>query len=144
VRRRHKAVFPDENPFEGMERKSKHTARNACTRAEAYALSKQLGHPHLGLVPLVCYEWHLRPENVLAGHLRWSDWRPPERRDAVRIEHHKTGEEVWLPLEDEKEEGEREGTSLPGVRDVPDGIAAPRSSHCDASEALGGRAPEQE
>ena len=111
VRRRHKAVFPDENPFEGMERESKHTARKACTRAEAYALSnalKALGHPHLGLVPLVCYEWHQRPENILAGHLRWSDWRPPERPDAVRVEHHKTGEEVWLPLEDEKEEGEKE------------------------------------
>ena len=56
-------------------------------------------------MPLVCYEWHQRPENILAGHLRWSDWRPPERPDAVRVEHHKTGEEVWLPLEDEKEEG---------------------------------------
>ena len=56
-------------------------------------------------MPLVCYEWHQRPENVLAGHLRWADWRSPEQPDAVRVEHHKTGEEVWLPLEDEKEEG---------------------------------------
>ncbi|MBX9590633.1 MAG: hypothetical protein K2X43_15100 [Hyphomonadaceae bacterium] len=108
VRRRHPDVFPDENPFEGLERDWKRTPRKAATRSESYALSealKALGHPHLGLVPLICYEWHQRPENILAGHLRWSDWRPPERPDAVRVEHHKTGEEVWLPLEDEKEEG---------------------------------------
>jgi hypothetical protein len=53
----------------------------------------------------VCYEWHQRPENILAGRLRWSDWRPPDRPDTVRVEHHKTGEEVWLPLEDGNEEG---------------------------------------
>jgi hypothetical protein len=111
VKRRYPDVFPDENPFEGLERDWKRTPRKACTRVEAYALSaalKGLGHPHLGLVPLVCYEWHQRPENVLAGHLRWADWRPPERSDAVRIEHHKTGEEVWLPLEEEKDDGTTE------------------------------------
>jgi hypothetical protein len=41
-----------------------------------------------------------RPENVLAGHLTWADYRPFERPDAVRVEHHKTVELVWLPLRD--------------------------------------------
>jgi hypothetical protein len=107
VRRRYPDVFPEENPFEGLERNWKRTPKKAASRLEAYALSKalkDLGHPHLGVVPLVCYEWHQRPENVLAGYLRWSDIRPWTRPDAVRLEHHKTGEEVWLPLEAETED----------------------------------------
>lgn len=92
---------PTENPFRGVELEhSKGTTRPA-TRAEAYALHKALvaaGEPHLAAVPLVCFEWHQRPENVLAGHLSWGDYRPPERPHAVRVLHHKTGELVWLPL----------------------------------------------
>ena len=49
----------------------------------------------------ICFEWHQRPENVLAGHIAWTDYRPAERLDAVRIVHHKTGELVWLPLSDD-------------------------------------------
>lgn len=104
VQRRYPDLFPEVNPFEGLQRDWKRTAKKAATREEAYALSntlKQMGHPHLGLVPLVCYEWHQRPENILAGHLRWSDVRPASRPNAVRLEHHKTRVEVWLPLEDE-------------------------------------------
>jgi len=101
MRRRYPHVFPEVDPFEGFERESKTTAKPAATRKEAYALSKalrQMGHPHLGLVPLVCFEWHQRPENVLA-HLCWSDVRPARRANFVRLEHHKTGQESWLPLE---------------------------------------------
>jgi hypothetical protein len=52
------------------------------------------GEPHLAAVPLICFEWHQRPENVLAGHLTWADYRPAERPNAVRVLHHKTGEVV--------------------------------------------------
>ena len=103
IQRREPMAFPAINPFEGVERVWKRTAKKAATRDEAYALSNvlnEMGHPHLGLVPLVCYEWHQRPENVLAGHLRWADWRAPSHPNAVRVEHHKTREEVWLPLQD--------------------------------------------
>jgi hypothetical protein len=71
--------------------------------AARYALHRALvaaGEPHLAAVPLICFERHQRPENVLAGHLTWADYRPFERPDAVRVEHHKTGEIVWLPLRD--------------------------------------------
>lgn len=97
-------VFPEGNPFERIKRKSKKTTKQPATRKEAYALSnalRQKGHPHLGLVPLVCYEWHQRPENVL-GYLRWSDVRPANRPDRVRLEHKKTQQEVWLHLEDRR------------------------------------------
>lgn len=50
---------------------------------------------------LVCFEWHQRPENVLAGSLTWGDWRPAIRPGAVRILHAKTGAEVWQRLDDE-------------------------------------------
>jgi hypothetical protein len=103
VKRRYPDAFPEVNPFEDVERDWKRTPKKAATRMEAYALAKalkDLGHPHLGLVPLVCYEWHQRPENVLAGCLKWSDIRPSCHPGSVRIEHHKTGEEVWLPLDD--------------------------------------------
>jgi len=49
-------------------------------------------------VPLICFEWHQRPENVLAGHLTWADYRPTEGPNAVRVLHHKTGQVVFLPL----------------------------------------------
>lgn len=38
---------------------------------------------------------------MLGGHISWTDYRPAERPDAVRIVHHKTGELVWLSLSDE-------------------------------------------
>ena len=92
---------PSENPFRGVGLEhGKNTTRPA-TRAEAYALHAALiavGEPHLAAVPLVCFEWHQRPENVLAGHMSWGDYRPADRPDSVRVMHHKTGELVWLPL----------------------------------------------
>jgi hypothetical protein len=99
------ATVPAINPFAGIVRYSEHTrAKPHCTREEAYALADALaalGHPHLAIVPLVCFEWLQRPENVLSGHLAWTGWRPPDHPRAVHIFHHKTGERVWYPLEDE-------------------------------------------
>jgi len=103
VRSRHPTMFPDPavNPFRAAELEhSKGTTRPA-SRHEAYALHAALiasGEPHLAVVPLVAFEWHQRPENILAGHLTWPDYRPPERPNSVRVVHHKTGEVVWLPL----------------------------------------------
>jgi hypothetical protein len=103
VQRLYPQIVPVQNPFRGVELDyGKGTTRPAA-RDEAYALHTALvaaGEPHLAAVPLICFEWHQRPENVLAGHLAWTDYRPAERPDAVRILHHKTGELVWLPLSD--------------------------------------------
>jgi hypothetical protein len=101
VQRTYPDQFVEMNPFIGLTRLSNTTSIQAATREEAYALSaalQSLGHPHLAIVPLVCFEWHQRPENVLAGHLSWADYRPSDRPNHVRIVHHKTGEEVWHPL----------------------------------------------
>ena len=102
VQRTHPHQFMQSNPFVGLTRFRSSSAIKHATRAEAFALSSAIrafGHPHLAMVPLICFEWLQRPENILAGHLRWTDYRPIERPHHVRIVHHKTGEIVWHPLE---------------------------------------------
>ncbi|MCK9911714.1 hypothetical protein MXD81_21340, partial [Microbacteriaceae bacterium K1510] len=77
--------------------------RPAATREQAIALHKALvaaGELHLAAAPLVCLEWMQRPENVIAGHLAWTDYRPADRPNYVRIEHHKTGVMTWAALSD--------------------------------------------
>jgi hypothetical protein len=95
VHRLYPKVVPSNNPFRGVELEHGKATTRAASRAEAYALHQALvaaGDPHLAAVPLICFEWHQRPENVLAGHLTWPDYRPSDRPNTVRIEHHKTGE----------------------------------------------------
>lgn len=103
VARLYPKVVPAQNPFRGVELDYGNGTTRPATRDEAYALHdalKAAGLLHLAAVPLICFEWHQRPENVIAGHLTWNDYRPAERPNAVRIIHHKTGELVWLPLSD--------------------------------------------
>lgn len=101
VGRQYRRHFPALNPWDDLEQRHKYKAKRAASRSDAYALAhalSEIGYPSLGLVALVCYEWHQRPENILSGSLKWNDWRPKERPNHVRLEHAKTGEEVWLPL----------------------------------------------
>ena len=105
VHRLYPQVVPTVNPFAGVERESRNTDTAYVTRSEAYALSAaiaKLGHPTLALAPLVCFEWHQRPEHVLDGVLTWTDYRPEGRPQSVRIAHPKTGAMVWMPLQDKE------------------------------------------
>ena len=105
VQRLYPSVIAGANPFRGVELEHGKGTTPPASRIAAYALHDALvaaGEPHLAAVPLICFEWHQRPENVLAGHLTWTDYRSPERPNAVRILHHKTGELVWLPLVDHR------------------------------------------
>lgn len=93
-------IVPDTNPFAGVtrERRSRETA--PATREQATVLADtltKLGHPHLGVTALICFELHMRPENILDGHLTWTDIQP----DCIRIVHHKTSERVWIPVGDQ-------------------------------------------
>ena len=81
VQRTHPHQFVQSNPFVGLTRfRSKATIQHA-TRAEAFALSD--AHQSLRAsrtspsFRLFSLQWLQRPENVLAGHLRWS--RPGPR-----------------------------------------------------------------
>ena len=82
-----------------------------------------------------------RPENVLAGYLRWTDYRSAEWPNAIKIEHHKTGAVVWHPLEEMTdtglvkfyEEAEQVLAQLPRIgipiilREVRKGVTKPYS-----------------
>lgn len=119
VHRLYPQVIPRENAFRGVELDYERGTTRPASRDEAYALHKSLvtaGEFHLAAVPLICFEWHQRPENVLAGHLTWTDYRPADRPNAVRILHHKTRELVWLPLSD------REGELFPELTTYLDGL----------------------
>lgn len=103
VRRSHPKIVPLENPWKGVLKEAAGKVKPAATREEAYALAyklREMGEPHLGAAALICFEWLQRPENVLAGKITWADYRPADRPGHVRVFHHKTGEVVWMPLED--------------------------------------------
>ena len=75
----------------------------AVTREQVYAFAWgciERGRPEPAAAAVICFEWLQRPENVLAGYIRWTDYRSKEWPNAVRIEHHKTGEQIWHPLEE--------------------------------------------
>jgi integrase len=104
VRRLYPRVVPLENPFEGILKINTKQTKSAATRAEAYALAralKEMDEPHLGAAALICFEWLQRPENVLTGKIIWPDYRSADHPNHVRIFHHKTGEVVLQPLEDQ-------------------------------------------
>ena len=103
VHRLHSTTVPVENPWRGVLKVTTKSTKPAATRAEAYALAAklgELGEPHLGVAALICFEWLQRPENVLTGKITWADYHSSEQSGHVRVLHHKTGEVVWMPLED--------------------------------------------
>ena len=92
------------NPWEGVtkKRRTKGT-KAAATREQVYAFAWgciERGRPEAAAAAVICFEWLQRPENILAGYLRWTDYRSKEWPSAIKIEHHKTGTVVWHPLEE--------------------------------------------
>lgn len=113
VRRLHPDLFirgqqvgeiPVWNPWEGvaMTRRKKAT-KPAATREQVYTFAwgaLERGQAPAAAAAVICFEWLQRPENVLAGYVRWQDYRSPQAPAQIRIEHHKTGEMVLHPLEE--------------------------------------------
>jgi hypothetical protein len=107
------------NPWRGVtkNRRTK-AAKPAAARDQVYAFAKtaiQSGYPEAAAAAIICFEWLQRPENVLAGFIRWTDYRGREAPTAIRIFHHKTGAVVLHPLQDS------DGT--PFYRDAEDVLA---------------------
>jgi hypothetical protein len=92
------------NPWDGVTIKRRVKAKKAAvTREEVYKFANgaiKLGRPEAAAAAVICFEWLQRPENVLAGVLRWPDYRSKEWPSAIKILHHKTGAVVWHPLEE--------------------------------------------
>jgi hypothetical protein len=74
----------------------------AAMRDQVYAFAKvaiEVGYPEAAASAVICFEWLQRPENVLAGFIRWTDYRSREAPTTLRM-HHKTGAVVFHPLEE--------------------------------------------
>lgn len=96
------------NPFLDVEKVRARGIVTPATRVEAFRLAEALAAiDHLGLAvaALIAFEWHQRPENILGGHITWTDYRPADRPAEVCVFHHKTGVRTWLPLEERQEDG---------------------------------------
>jgi hypothetical protein len=92
------------NPWRGVTKNRRAKAiKPAVTREEVYAFARtaiEVGYPEAGAAAVICFEWLQRPENVLAGYIRWTDYRGRDAPTAIRITHHKTGAVVLHPLEE--------------------------------------------
>lgn len=92
------------NPWRGVTKNRRTKAiKPAATRDEVYTFAKtaiQAGYPEAAAAAVICFEWLQRPENVLAGYIRWADYRGRDAPTAIRIIHHKTGAVVLHPLQD--------------------------------------------
>ena len=97
------------NPWDGVTKWPRtKTTKAAVTRDLVYRFAWgciENDQPGAAAAAVICFEWLQRPENVLAGYLRWTDYRSPEAPNAIRIEHHKTGAVVWHPLEETADGG---------------------------------------
>jgi hypothetical protein len=92
------------NPWPGVTMKTRaKMIKAAVTREQVYAFAKGCiarGEVEVAAAAIICFEWLQRPENVIAGHLKWSDYRSGQFPTAIRIVHHKTGQVVLHPLEE--------------------------------------------
>ena len=93
------------NPWRGVTKNRRTKAiKPAATREQVYTFANAAiaaGYPDAAAAAVICFEWLQRPENVLAGYIRWTDYRGREAPTAIRIFHHKTGAIVLHPLEDD-------------------------------------------
>lgn len=92
------------NPWRGVTKNRRTKAvKPAATREQVYTFAKvaiEAGAPEAAAAAVICFEWLQRPENVLAGYIRWTDYRGRDAPTAIRIFHHKTGAVVLHPLQD--------------------------------------------
>jgi hypothetical protein len=76
--------------------------KHAVTREQVYKFANGCvarGEPECAAAAVICFEWLQRPENVIAGHIKWSGYRSGPK-PTIRIEHHKTGAVIDHPLEE--------------------------------------------
>jgi hypothetical protein len=93
------------NPWDGVTLKRRvKKKKSAVSRDQVYRFAWgciERNRPEAAAAAVICFEWLQRPENVLAGALRWPDYRSKDWPNAIKITHYKTGATVWHPLEDD-------------------------------------------
>ena len=108
-------LFPDEfdkdvpNPWTGVTLKVRtKKTKAAVTREDVYTFAWgaiEQGYPEVAPTAVICFEWLERPENVVAGCIKWTDYRAPSAPSIIRVEHHKTGTVAPHPLEEMTDDG---------------------------------------
>lgn len=107
-------LYPEEfakdipNPWPGVTMRTRvKLTKHAVTREQVYTFANgciQRGEPECAAAAVVCFEWLQRPENVIAGHVKWSGYRVG-KTPTIQIEHHKTGAVIDHPLEELRDDG---------------------------------------
>jgi hypothetical protein len=96
------------NPWPGVTMKTRtKLTKSAVTREQVYKFARgciKRGEPECGAAAVICFEWLQRPENVIAGHIKWSGYRMGAS-PTIQIEHHKTGAVIEHPLEEKLGDG---------------------------------------
>jgi hypothetical protein len=91
------------NPWPGVTMKTRvKVTKPTATREQVYVFAHgciERGEVECAAVAVICFEWLQRPENVIAGHIKWIGYRTGYK-PTIRIEHHKTGAVIDHPLED--------------------------------------------
>ena len=82
------------NPWPGvtMKRRVK-LVKSSATREQVYTFAHgciERNEPECAAVAVICFEWLQRPEDVIAGHIKWTGCRTGPK-PTIRVEHHKTG-----------------------------------------------------
>jgi hypothetical protein len=97
------------NPWIGVTMKTRvKQTKAAVTRDQVYEFANgciHAGEVEAAAIAVICFEWLQRPENVIAGHIKWTDYRNPKAPTIIRIQHHKTKAIVLHPLEEKLPDG---------------------------------------
>ncbi|MCR6732848.1 MAG: hypothetical protein NVV83_01530 [Afipia sp.] len=111
VHRLHPAEFNKDvpNPWVGVTMKTRvKLTKHAVTRDEVYTFAHgavALGEPEVAAIAVICFEWLQRPENVIAGSIKWNDYRGPANPTKIIVAHHKTGTVAPHPLQETLPDG---------------------------------------
>lgn len=100
VYRAHSTIVSEQNPFSRMDLKSSTRTTKPATRGQLNLFiesADRLDYQPIGTAALITFEWLLREADIIST-FAWSDYRSPNRPDAVRLRHGKTREAIWLPL----------------------------------------------
>ena len=100
VARRHPGKLPHINPFAqmGLQVSERETPTATYEELQAFrAKAVEMGLPSLATGALIGWEWLQREVDIFAT-FNVAHYRPKERPDMVRVIHHKTKEENFVPL----------------------------------------------
>ena len=100
VARRHPGKLPHVNPFAQMGLRSSERETPTATYEELQAFrakAVEMGLPSLATAALIGWEWLQREVDIFAT-FSVAHYRPKDRPDMVRVIHHKTREENYVPL----------------------------------------------